>query len=539
MSELGDATFAYNTTIRDAVRSVHHWELRSTDDRVFAARTVLLALGLYWRPRPLVHADNWRARKVIHSANYDPERVCPGSEALVIGSGNSAADVALSLVRRGAHVTLAWRSTPWILRRFSGSVPADQTDYSTSGVPQDDRGLAVQQWLAKDAEPETQRLLDLTGERPRGLPFQTSTLIGDELLDLAERSDALRLDRPESRNRAYDLAVQAIGYTADSTGNLAGLTDNLDATGSFSFAPGVFAAGARISEGADIPLQAVVAETTAALIELTIRQPSLADTLKAQCLDHASDLLWGFRPPAPQDRNGATFVFSEALSRASESIRERAEDQLARRPSENCPARSAGLHDTDSALHLAKYIPPVGPPEADDHDLLLMYEDVDRLKALAEMLVAPYRSMGITRVLGQEARGFLIGGICAVELGVGFVAARKDGSYMPGELVSAVSDPDWESKRVRFHMSKRSLSARDRVLVVDDWYTTGNQCRAIRRLVEDLGATFVGASVVVEEGYSDLSDLGLFTALLRWNRDDRAFHPSPYRVQPQAEVSDI
>ncbi|WP_199512219.1 hypothetical protein [Nucisporomicrobium flavum] len=183
---------------------------------------------------------------------------------------------------------------------------------------------------------------------------------------------------------------------------------------------------------------------------------------------------------------------------------------------------------------LAENMPRLAPEHA--HDLWGLYRDGNRVRQIVDMLVEPFTDVGLTAVVGGEARGFLLGGMASYALGLPFIPVRKAGGYLPGPKVSEVSRPDWEGKTNRFQIQDGALSERDRILVLDDWYTTGSQGSAIRRLVERAGATFAGAAVIVEEGNDCFPDLlGRFHALLRWSTPIECFQVSPFNLSLQEE----
>ena len=102
-----------------------------------------------------------------------------------------------------------------------------------------------------------------------------------------------------------------------------------------------------------------------------------------------------------------------------------------------------------------------------------------------------------------------------MELSAGFVGIRKDVGLFPGEKITRVSEPDYRGNRSTLRLQVRSLSPGDRVLLVDDWLETGSQALAAKAMIEETGAVFVGASVIVDQ----LSDhgrarLGPFTAVI-------------------------
>jgi hypothetical protein len=74
-------------------------------------------------------------------------------------------------------------------------------------------------------------------------------------------------------------------------------------------------------------------------------------------------------------------------------------------------------------------------------DMWPVFRDGDGFKAIIEALVAPFRGVGVTAVCGIESRGFLLGGASTLELGVGFVAVRKQPECSP--------ERSWSGKRSR------------------------------------------------------------------------------------------
>jgi adenine phosphoribosyltransferase len=131
-------------------------------------------------------------------------------------------------------------------------------------------------------------------------------------------------------------------------------------------------------------------------------------------------------------------------------------------------------------------------------DVWRIFADAEALRLVVGGLAAPWTDTDVTRVVGVESRGFLLGGACALTLGVGFVPIRKDGGLLPGPKVSTRSEQDYRGHRHRLRV-QRVLTVGDRVLLVDDWAERGGQARAAAELVEARGAVFLGASVIVDQ----------------------------------------
>ena len=139
-------------------------------------------------------------------------------------------------------------------------------------------------------------------------------------------------------------------------------------------------------------------------------------------------------------------------------------------------------------------------PLVNDHpDIAGVLRQPDLLAALGPLLAEPFVAHGVTKVIAPEARGPIIGALAAVQLGAGLLLARRDGTNHPGADRTIESAPTWRGVPSTFTVRSFDLTPDDRVVVVDDWITTGNSLRAVRDLVVDSGATYLGASVVVDK----------------------------------------
>ena len=137
-------------------------------------------------------------------------------------------------------------------------------------------------------------------------------------------------------------------------------------------------------------------------------------------------------------------------------------------------------------------------PLVDDHpDVAGLLRHPGLLSDLGPALAEPFRTLGVTKVLSPEARGPILGGLVAVELGCGLVLARKQGRNHPGSDVLAGYGPGWRGTTEVFQARSFDLDANDVVLIVDDWITTGSSLRSLRSIVEGVGGRYLGASVIV------------------------------------------
>lgn len=112
-----------------------------------------------------------------------------------------------------------------------------------------------------------------------------------------------------------------------------------------------------------------------------------------------------------------------------------------------------------------------------------------------EALAMPFVQEGITHVLAVESRGFLFGAPVAGILGAALVPVRKPGKLPFGRL-SESYDLEYGSDALEIHAD--ALTARSRVLVVDDVLATGGTAAAACRLVHRFDAAVHGVSVVMD-----------------------------------------
>jgi adenine phosphoribosyltransferase len=105
------------------------------------------------------------------------------------------------------------------------------------------------------------------------------------------------------------------------------------------------------------------------------------------------------------------------------------------------------------------------------------------------------RPLDVDCVVAAEARGFLLGPALALELGAGFVLARKPGK-LPYETVSAEYLLEYGAAQLEMHTD--AVHSGTRVLVHDDLLATGGTAKALCELVEELGGEVVGCGFLVE-----------------------------------------
>jgi adenine phosphoribosyltransferase len=128
-------------------------------------------------------------------------------------------------------------------------------------------------------------------------------------------------------------------------------------------------------------------------------------------------------------------------------------------------------------------------------DITPLLLDTAALDAAVDALAAWARPLGVDFVVAAEARGFILGGALARELGVGFVPARKPGK-LPHDTVSAEYVLEYGVDALEMHADAIAHGAR--VLLHDDLLATGGTALALAELVEGTGAHIAGCGFLVE-----------------------------------------
>ena len=148
-------------------------------------------------------------------------------------------------------------------------------------------------------------------------------------------------------------------------------------------------------------------------------------------------------------------------------------------------------------------------------DVTSLMEDPAAYRATIKLLVEKYQSMGFTKVVGTEARGFLFGAPLALELGLGFVPVRKPGK-LPRETKSESYELEYGTDTLEIHQD--ALTSKDKVLIIDDLLATGGTIEATTKLIRKVGAVTTHAAFVISlpdlGGEDKLAKLGLTVSSL-------------------------
>lgn len=133
-------------------------------------------------------------------------------------------------------------------------------------------------------------------------------------------------------------------------------------------------------------------------------------------------------------------------------------------------------------------------------DVTTLFADPRGFRMAIDQMLHPYAGQPIDKVVGLEARGFILGGAIAHQLTVGFVPVRKKGK-LPGAVISEEYTLEYGEAVMEVH--DNAIQPGERILVVDDLLATGGTAEAGIKLIERLGGEIVGCAFVV-----DLPELG-------------------------------
>lgn len=127
-------------------------------------------------------------------------------------------------------------------------------------------------------------------------------------------------------------------------------------------------------------------------------------------------------------------------------------------------------------------------------DVTTLFADPRGFRMAIDQMLHPYAGLDIDKVVGLEARGFILGGAIAHQLSVGFVPVRKKGK-LPGTTISQEYKLEYGEAIVEIHDD--AIKAGEKVLVVDDLLATGGTAAAGISLIERLGGDIVSCAFVI------------------------------------------
>ena len=144
---------------------------------------------------------------------------------------------------------------------------------------------------------------------------------------------------------------------------------------------------------------------------------------------------------------------------------------------------------------LIREVPDFPKPGILFYDITTLLKDSAAFQSVVGDLTALYRDHRISKIVGVESRGFILGSPLAHQIGAGFVPVRKAGK-LPADIFEVTYNLEYGSNSLAVHQD--AIAMGERVLIVDDLLATGGTAAATVNLVRRLGGEIVGVAFLVE-----------------------------------------
>ena len=158
-------------------------------------------------------------------------------------------------------------------------------------------------------------------------------------------------------------------------------------------------------------------------------------------------------------------------------------------------------------LSKLRNVPDFPIPGIQFKDVSTLYKDAECLQIMIDELYEKYKEKGITKVVGIESRGFVIGAALAAKLGAGFVMCRKLGK-LPAETKKASYSKEYGVDTIEIHTD--AIDEKDTVLIHDDLLATGGSMKAAYDLVSQFNPKNIYIGILIELRIEGLHGRDLF-----------------------------
>lgn len=149
----------------------------------------------------------------------------------------------------------------------------------------------------------------------------------------------------------------------------------------------------------------------------------------------------------------------------------------------------------DLLLAHLRNIPDFPKPGIQFKDVSTLFKDPFCIQEMLDELVSIYQDKGITKVVGIESRGFVMGAMLAARLGAGFVMCRKPGK-LPGHTRQQSYNKEYGIDTIEIHTD--AFTPKDVVLIHDDLLATGGSMKAALDLVRSFQVKEVMINFLIE-----------------------------------------
>jgi adenine phosphoribosyltransferase len=170
--------------------------------------------------------------------------------------------------------------------------------------------------------------------------------------------------------------------------------------------------------------------------------------------------------------------------------------------------------DIEQIKGLIRDVPDFPEPGIVFKDITPVLADPIAFSTITDLMVVRFGRGNVDKVVGIEARGFIIASPVAYHFGAGFVPIRKQGK-LPSESVAEDYELEYGTATLELHVD--GINPGERVLIVDDVLATGGTARAAASLVQRVGGKVCGIATVIEldflRGRERLTDHELYTLI--------------------------
>ena len=158
-------------------------------------------------------------------------------------------------------------------------------------------------------------------------------------------------------------------------------------------------------------------------------------------------------------------------------------------------------------LENLRNVPDFPVPGIQFKDVSTLFKDAECLKVMVDELYELYKDKGITKVVGIESRGFVVGAALAVRLGAGFVMCRKPGK-LPAETRQESYMKEYGKDTIEIHTD--AINESDVVLLHDDLLATGGSMKAAYNLVKQFNPKNIYINFIIELTIEGLNGRAVF-----------------------------
>lgn len=174
--------------------------------------------------------------------------------------------------------------------------------------------------------------------------------------------------------------------------------------------------------------------------------------------------------------------------------------------------------NNETLLKNLRNVPDFPIPGIQFKDVSTLYKSAECMQIMVDELYELYKDKGITKVVGIESRGFVVGAALAVKLGAGFVMCRKPGK-LPADTIKESYMKEYGKDTIEIHSD--AIDEKDVVLLHDDLLATGGSMKAAYNLVQKFKPQKTYINFIIELTIEGLNGRSVFeediemTTLLR------------------------